>query len=351
MADGLVQVRAQPPAVAARSTVLALRDEVAARRGRAPVLDAGRGPAGRVAGLTSPGLRRRLRVAVRTSAVAPRGIALDSLADDGSDRACSTPPDLARSPSASLRGAVHRDLDDRFTGIPVESHQRFSFLRRAAWVRPVTSVRTQVSRRTPADVWPARRAPHPVVAELAAAARLAGAIASTPTCRSRGADVWASATAARSPTRPRTTRRHAADAQHAIRQGRLVARNVAAAISGGKRKKFTLQDQGRRRRPRPAQGRRRHDGHQVARARRRVIIARTYHLAMMPGLGRRARLLTDWNVGLLFGRDVAELGQLGRVTGLGGAPLEAHSAGGTGVEARPVDPSEAPQEDTARAVH
>jgi hypothetical protein len=72
---------------------------------------------------------------------------------------------------------------------------------------------------------------------------------------------------------------------------------------------------------------------------------------MMPGVGRRARLLTDWNVGLLFGRDVAELGQLGRVTGLGGAPLEAHSAGGTGVEARPVDPSEAPQEDTARAVH
>jgi len=32
---------------------------------------------------------------------------------------------------------------------------------------------------------------------------------------------------------------------------------------------------------------------------------------MMPGAGRRARLLVDWNTGLLFGRDTAELGRLG----------------------------------------
>jgi hypothetical protein len=31
----------------------------------------------------------------------------------------------------------------------------------------------------------------------------------------------------------------------------------------------------------------------------------------MPGSGRRARLLVDWNIGLLFGRDTAELGSLG----------------------------------------
>ena len=39
------------------------------------------------------------------------------------------------------------------------------------------------------------------------------------------------------------------------------------------------------------------------------LLARTYHLAMMPGVGRRARLLVDWNIGLLFGRDTAELGR------------------------------------------
>ena len=41
------------------------------------------------------------------------------------------------------------------------------------------------------------------------------------------------------------------------------------------------------------------------------FLARTYHLSQMPGTHRRARLVTDWTVGLLFGRDASELGQLG----------------------------------------
>ena len=49
------------------------------------------------------------------------------------------------------------------------------------------------------------------------------------------------------------------------------------------------------------------------------FLARTYHLALMPGTARRARLVTDWTTGLLFGRDSAELGQLGHPPG-----LEAH---------------------------
>jgi NADH:ubiquinone reductase (H+-translocating) len=44
----------------------------------------------------------------------------------------------------------------------------------------------------------------------------------------------------------------------------------------------------------------------------------------MPGSARRARLVTDWTTGLLFGRDSAELGQLGHPPGLGET-----SAGGT----------------------
>jgi NADH dehydrogenase len=34
-------------------------------------------------------------------------------------------------------------------------------------------------------------------------------------------------------------------------------------------------------------------------------------MLMMPGLARRLRLVTDWTVGLFFGRAAAELGQLG----------------------------------------
>ena len=50
------------------------------------------------------------------------------------------------------------------------------------------------------------------------------------------------------------------------------------------------------------------------------MLARSYHLVMMPGAGRRARLLVDWNIGLLFGRDTAELGRIGEPRSLG-APL------------------------------
>jgi NADH dehydrogenase len=50
------------------------------------------------------------------------------------------------------------------------------------------------------------------------------------------------------------------------------------------------------------------------------MLARSYHLAMMPGVGRRARLLVDWNIGLLFGRDTAELGRLGGPRSLAAPP-------------------------------
>ncbi len=46
------------------------------------------------------------------------------------------------------------------------------------------------------------------------------------------------------------------------------------------------------------------------------LIARTYHLLLMPGLGRRLRLLVDWNVALLFGRDASSPGRLGSPTPL-----------------------------------
>ena len=47
------------------------------------------------------------------------------------------------------------------------------------------------------------------------------------------------------------------------------------------------------------------------------LIARTYHLLLMPGVGRRLRLLADWNVALVFGRDPSSPGRLGSPTPLG----------------------------------
>jgi NADH dehydrogenase len=58
------------------------------------------------------------------------------------------------------------------------------------------------------------------------------------------------------------------------------------------------------------------------------VLARTYHLAMMPGVGRRARLLVDWNIGLLFGRDTAELGGVAAVKPGAVPPLAADRGNG-----------------------
>ena len=51
------------------------------------------------------------------------------------------------------------------------------------------------------------------------------------------------------------------------------------------------------------------------------FIARTYHLLLMPGMGRKLRLLMDWNVALLFGRDTSAPGRLGSPTPLSGARI------------------------------
>jgi NADH dehydrogenase len=49
-------------------------------------------------------------------------------------------------------------------------------------------------------------------------------------------------------------------------------------------------------------------------------MGRSYHLLMIPGLARKARVVSDWTISLLFRRDVSQLGQLGKPT-----PLEADS--------------------------
>ncbi len=134
--------------------------------------------------------------------------------------------------------------------------------------------------------------------------------------RIRGAaHVWAIGDCAAVPDPARPGHPCPPTAQHAIRQGRLVARNVVATFAGGRlrpfryRTKGVVADLG--------------DREAVAitfgirwRGMPAWLIARTYHLLLMPGLARRLRLLVDWNVALLFGRDVSAPGRLGSPTPL-----------------------------------
>jgi NADH:ubiquinone reductase (H+-translocating) len=123
-------------------------------------------------------------------------------------------------------------------------------------------------------------------------------------------------------------------AQHAIRQGRLVAGNVAAALGHGRIRPFRYKtrgvfvDMGRHKAVATVAGLK-------LRGFPAWFAARTYHLLMAPGVGRKLRLMADWTVGLFFGRDAPELGQLGHPPTLGGsldAVEAAERRGGAGEE-------------------
>ena len=178
--------------------------------------------------------------------------------------------------------------------------------------------------------WTAGVKPHPVVAELGYPTDRSGRIIVDQWLQVDGHESsWAIGDAASVPDPAKDFKVPTPPtAQHAIRQGRLVAKNVAATIGGGRRRPFRYKtkgvvvDLGRRKAVADTMGIK-------WRGTPAWLIARTYHLAMMPGgFGRRARLLVDWNIELLFGRDFSALGPIGGRTSLE-APLEGHSSGGT----------------------
>ncbi|GAC1524075.1 MAG: NAD(P)/FAD-dependent oxidoreductase [Thermoleophilaceae bacterium] len=166
--------------------------------------------------------------------------------------------------------------------------------------------------------WTAGVRPPQVVGELGLPLDDHGRIDSDSTLRVAGFDnVWAVGDAAAVPD-PAKGRRQASPptAQHAMREGKLAADNAAAALRGAGPRRFRYRtlgvfvDLGRHKAVATMLGL--HLSGFPA-----WFAARTYHLAMMPGTSRRLRLMADWSVGLLFGRDSSELGQLGHPPDLG----------------------------------
>lgn len=184
--------------------------------------------------------------------------------------------------------------------------------------------------------WTAGVKPHPVVAQMGLPLGAGGRIDVDATMRVRDhANVWAIGDVAAVPDPARKGQPSPPTAQHAIRQGRRVARNVVAELgAGGRVKPFTYKtkgvfvDMGR---------------HQAVASTMGIkwrgfpawFLARTYHLANMPGTKRKLRLVVDWTVSLLFSRDTSELGQLGHPP-----ELERHVSGRVEV-AEPAAPKRA----------
>ncbi|MBX5468454.1 MAG: NAD(P)/FAD-dependent oxidoreductase [Thermoleophilaceae bacterium] len=167
--------------------------------------------------------------------------------------------------------------------------------------------------------WTAGVKPPAIVRELGLPLTERGRIDVDATMRVRGhRNVWAIGDAAAVPDpAARGTRPSPPTAQHAIRQGRRVAENVAATLGKGRVRPFRYRtlgvfvDMGRHKAVAQMFGLK-------LRGFPAWWAARTYHLAMMPGASRRLRLLIDWTVALLFERDSAELGQLGHPPSLRG---------------------------------
>jgi NADH dehydrogenase len=160
-------------------------------------------------------------------------------------------------------------------------------------------------------VWTAGVTPSPAVAELGLPLADHGRIKADSHLRVVGhPDVWAIGDAAAVPDPSSPGAPCPQTAQHAVRQGRAVARNLAAALGHGDPRPFSYRSKGTV----AALGRHKGVASLMGMKLRGFpawFVARSYHLAAMPGNRRRARLLSDWTLALLFARDSAQLGTPG----------------------------------------
>ncbi len=100
-------------------------------------------------------------------------------------------------------------------------------------------------------------------------------------------------------------------AQHALRQAKRLGENVLASLEGRPLEPFRWRNLGQL----CSLGR--YKGAATVMGLRikgfpAWFLHRSYHLLMMPTLNRRVRIVMDWTVGLVFPRDVVQLGSLSR---------------------------------------
>lgn len=152
-------------------------------------------------------------------------------------------------------------------------------------------------------IWTAGTAPNQLLANLALP-RMGGRIQTDDTLAVVGMPgIWALGDCAYVPD-PATGGAHPPTAQHALRQGKCLARNLAASILGGKMKPFRFSTLGR-----------------LATIGRRTGVAnvfginfsgfiawwlwRTVYLAKLPRFEKKVRVALDWTLDLWFAKDFA----------------------------------------------
>ena len=159
-------------------------------------------------------------------------------------------------------------------------------------------------------VWTAGVAPQPVLRDLNLPLDERGRVPVDEYLRVQGLDsVWAIGDCAAAPDPrgglcPPT-------AQHAVRQGPVAAKNIAAELGIGSARPFEYRSEasfanlGRYK----AVGR---IGDRTFRGFPAWWLARSYHMSQIPGTSRKVRAVLDWTASLPFKRDIAEVGSIGR---------------------------------------
>lgn len=155
-------------------------------------------------------------------------------------------------------------------------------------------------------IWTAGVAPNPLLTSFAVPLDRHGAVVCTPQMQVHGLDrIWALGDCAGIPDPqgghyPQT-------AQHAIREGRHLARNIVRSLRGQHPTPFVYRMKGMTAPLGKRQG--------VARIYNCKLsglpawfVWRTYYLSRMPGVGRKFRVLIDWSLDWFFHRDYVQLG-------------------------------------------
>ncbi len=155
-------------------------------------------------------------------------------------------------------------------------------------------------------VWSAGVSPSPTVANSSLPRTRRGAIIVDRTFRVEGyANVWALGDCAAIPDGAGGF--YPPTAQHAIREGPVLANNIVATLHGKPLQPFTFRSLGMmaslggRRAVAQLPGDRTLTGFLA------WVLWRTYYLLRLPGLDRKLRVAFDWTLELIFPRDIAEL--------------------------------------------
>jgi NADH dehydrogenase len=152
-------------------------------------------------------------------------------------------------------------------------------------------------------VWTAGTEPSPIIASLPCAKERGRLLVDQFLRVPDWPDVWAVGDCAFVPDIRRPGKSHPPTAQHAIREGKLVAQNIAAVLLGRRLKSFSFRTIGL-----------------LASMGRRTGVARifgfnfsgffawwlwrTVYLSKLPGLDKKIRVAFDWTLDLLFPKDV-----------------------------------------------